>query len=239
MVQGRWPLQTFDESFGTTPHYGDVINALFDRWKRMPYQAINQIENGGVAGSPMPFRKQTQGFGGGGPAAQQRVGPRARMVVEQTPPSGSTRQMFDFTNAESPLGRQSEAFEDFSESLNKFKEEEGTSSEACVQSSRVEAPRAPPPPMSQAPQRAKQFVKAVQAQAVEAKPKGKQAPKPKSKPGGVQSKQRRKVPNPDDGGDEASPILTDGSEDSENSPLPLQPPPTEKSKVKQNSKKPL
>ena len=145
------------------------------------------------------------------------------MVVDQTPQSGSTGHTLDFTNAESLLGRQSESFEEFWESLNKFKEVEGTSGEACAQSSRVEAPRAPPAPIPQAsgkqPQQAKQFVKAVQAEAQEAKPKAKQAPKPKFKPGGLQSKKRKKVPNPDDSGDKSSPIFTDGSEDSEDPPL--------------------
>ena len=81
--------------------------------------------------------------------------------------------MFIFTHAESPLGCQSESFEEFWESLSMFKEEEGTSGEACLQRSRVEAPHAPPPPIIQAsrkqPQRAKPFVKAFQAQAQEAK----------------------------------------------------------------------
>ena len=76
------------------------------------------------------------------------------------------------------------------------------------------------------------------SQAQEAKPKANQAPKPKFKPSGVQSKKRKKVPSPDDDGNESSPILTDGSEDSEDSPVPLKPPPTEKSKVKQKGKKP-
>ena len=141
----------------------------------MLYRALKEIDNGGVAGSPMPFGKQTQGVGGSGGVAQQRVRARAPMVVEQTPQSSSTRQMLDFTNAESPLGRQSESLEEFWESLNKFKEEEGTSGEACVQSSRVEGPRAPPTPIPQAPEKqpqlAKQFVKAVQPQAQEAKPR--------------------------------------------------------------------
>ena len=168
---------------------------------------------------------------------------RASMVMEQTPPPGSTRQTLDFTTAESPLGRQSESFKEFWESLKRFKEEESTSGEACVQSSRVEAPRAPtPPPIPQAsgkqPQRARQFVKAVQAQAQEAKPKAKQASKPRFKPSGVQNKKRKKVTNPDDSGDESSPILTDGSEDSEDSSLQLKPPPTEKSKVKKKGNKP-
>ena len=151
--------------------------------------------------------------------------------------------MLDFTNAESPLGRQSESFEEFRESLNKFKEEEGTSSEACMQGSWVEAPLAPPPPIPQAsgrqPQRAKQFVNAVQAQAQEAKHKAKQAPKPKFKPSGLQSKKRKKVPSPDDSGDKSSPIFTDASEDSDDSPHPSKPPPTETLKVKQKSKEPL
>ena len=134
----------------------------------------------------------------------------ARMVVEQSPQSGSTRQMLDLTNVESPLDYQSKSFEYCWHRLNKFKEEEGSSDEACVQIFRVEAPRAPPPPICQAsgkrPQRAKQFVKAVQAQAQQAKPKAKQAPKPKFKPSGFRSKKRKKVPNPDDSGDESSPI---------------------------------
>ena len=151
--------------------------------------------------------------------------------------------MFDFTTAESPLGRRSESFEEFWESLNKFKEGEGTSGEACVQSSGVEAPRAPPPPIPQASgkqaQRAKQFVKAVQAQAQEAKSKAKQAPKPKFKPTGVQSKKRRRVPNRDDSGDQSSPILTEGNEDNEDPPVKLKPTPTEKSQLKQKRKTPL
>ena len=206
------------------------MNALCDRWKRMLYRALKEIDNGGVEESPMPFEKQIQGVGGGRGVA---------MVVQQTHRSGITRQMLDFTNAESPLGRQSELFEELWESLNKFKEDEGTFGEVCVQSSRVEAPRAPPPPNPQAlgkqPQRAKQFVKAVEAQAQEAKPKAKQAPKPKFKPSGVQSKKQKKVLNLDDSGDESSPILTDRSGDSEDPPHPLKPPPTEKSKVKQKS----
>ena len=150
MVQGRWPPQLLDEWFGTTPHNGDVVNALCDHWKRMLYRALKEIGNGGVAGSPMPFRKQTQGVCNGGGLAQQGVRTRPPMVVEQGPHSESSRQMLDFTNAESPSGRQSESFEEFWKSLNKFKEEIGTCCAACVQSSRVEAPRAPPLPISQA-----------------------------------------------------------------------------------------
>ena len=71
MVQGRWPPQSLDEWFGTTPHNGDVVNALCDRWKRMLYRALKEIDNGGVAGSPTPFEKQAQGVGGGGEVAQQ------------------------------------------------------------------------------------------------------------------------------------------------------------------------
>ena len=141
-----------------------------------------------------------------------------------------------------PLAAKRKSFEDFWESLNQFKEEEGSSGEVCVQRSGVEAPRAPPPPpipkaLGKEPQRAKQFVKAGQAEAQEAKPKAKQASTPQFQPSGVQSKKRKKVPSPDDSGDESSPILTDESEDSEDPPL--KPPPTEKSKVKQKSKKPL
>ena len=241
MVQGRWPPQPLDEWFGTTPPNGDVVNALCDRWKRMLYQALKEIDNGGVAGSAMPFGKQTQGVAGGWAVTQQRVRARVPMDVEQTPQCGSTRQMLHFTNAKSPLGRQSASLEEFWETLNKFKEEEGTSGEACVQSSRVEAPCAPPAPMPQASgkqhQQTKQFRKAVQAQAQQAKPKAKQAPKPEFKLSGVQSKKLKKVPNPDDSCDESSPILTDGSEDNEDSPLRLKRPPTERSKVKQKNKK--
>ena len=147
--------------------------------------------------------------------------------------------MVDCINAESPMGRQSESLEEFWESLNKFKEEEDTSGEACVQGSRVEAPRAPPQPIPQASGKQPQRTKAVQAQAQEAKRKAKQVPKPRFKPSGVQSKKRKKLLNPDDIGDESSPSLIDGSEDSEDPPLPLNPPPTEKSKVKQNSNKPF
>ena len=99
MVQGRWPPQPLDEWFGTTPHNGDVVNALYDHWKRTLYQALREVDNGGVTGSPMPFRKQTQGVGDGGDLAQQGVRARAPMVVEQAPHSRSTRQMLDFTNA--------------------------------------------------------------------------------------------------------------------------------------------
>ena len=62
------------------------------------------------------------------------------MVVEQSPQSGGTLKMVDFNNAESSLGRQSELLEEFLESLNKVKEEEGTCGEARVQGPRVEAP---------------------------------------------------------------------------------------------------
>ena len=85
--------------------------------------------------------------------------------------------MLNFTNAENPLGRQSESFEEFWESLNKFKEEEGTSGEAHVQRSRVEAPRSPPTPIHQASgkqlQRAKHFVKARSSASTRGKGKGK------------------------------------------------------------------
>ena len=130
MVQGRWPPQPLDEWFGTTPQNEDVVNALCDRSKRMPYGALKEIDNGGVARSPLLFGRQPQGLGGCGGVAQQRVCARAPMVVEQSPRSGSTCQMLGFTNAESPLGCRSESFEEFPESLNKFMEEEGTSGEA-------------------------------------------------------------------------------------------------------------
>ena len=237
MVQGGWPPQPLDEWFGTNPHNGDVVNAVCDRWKRMLYRALKEIDNRGVAGSPILFAKQHQGVSGGGGVAQQRVRAHAPTVGEQTPQPGNNRQMLDFTSAESPLGRHNESFEEFWESLNKHKVEEGTSCEACI-----EGLRAPPPPIPQSvgkqPQRAKQFVKAVQAQVQDAKPKAKQAPKPKLKRSGVQSKKRKKVPNPDDSGDESSPNLIEGSDDSEDAPLPLKPPQTEKSKVKPKHKKP-
>ena len=156
--------QPLDEWFGTTAHNGDVVNALCDHWKRMLYGALKEIDNGGVAWSPMLLGKQARGVDGGGDFAQQCLRARAPMVVEQTPQSGSTRQMLDPNNAESPLGHQSESFEEFWESLNKFKEEESTSGEASVQGSRVGAPHASPPPIPQAsgkqPQRAKRFLKA-------------------------------------------------------------------------------
>ena len=113
--------------------------------------------------------------------------------------------MLQLTSAESPFGRQSELLKEFWESLNKFKKEEGTSGEACVQNSRVE----PPPPIPQGsgkkPQREKQLVKAVEAQAQEAKPKATQAPKPEFKPSGVESMKRKEVSSPNDSGDEPSP----------------------------------
>ena len=112
-----------------------------------------------------------------------------------------------------------------------------------MQRSRAEAPCAPLPPILQAsgkqPQWAKQFLKAVQAQAQEVKPKAKQAPKPKFKPSGAESKKRKKVLVPDDSGDESSPIPCGGSEDGEDSLHPGKPSPTKKSKVKQKRKKPL
>ena len=71
MVQGRWPPQPLDEWYGTTRHNGDIVNGLCDCWKHMLYQALKEMDNGGVAGNPMPFGKLTQGLGGGGGVAQQ------------------------------------------------------------------------------------------------------------------------------------------------------------------------
>ena len=85
MVQGRLPPQPLDEWFDTAPHNGDVVNALCDRWKCMLYRALKELDKEGVAGSPMLFRKLTQGVGCGGGMAQQPVRAREPMVVQQSP----------------------------------------------------------------------------------------------------------------------------------------------------------